>query len=201
MARRVRIGLWGLGLLALATVALSGCSGEPIPLSTDAPTSGPETTAGETPGTDGLLPGQTEGGDASDGGDAGVQPDVATAQEVRIGEEDLTSLDWRISCSGLDTSPTVIASAEDEEGVDHVIVLVGAGTDSLASFSYTETAPGESSRDRSGLNVNPGSKHGNGSIILDGLVVSSTGRGVSYDGADVAEEADTVYSVEFRCAG
>lgn len=129
------------------------------------------------------------------------QPTISEALEVRIAEEDHSALDWSVSCSGLDSSPTVIASASDDAGSEYVVVLVGSGSGSLASFTFTTTMEGQSARDRSGLTVNPGAQQGNGSLIVDGSRVSSTGRGISYDEATVESEADSTYAVQFVCAG
>lgn len=126
-------------------------------------------------------------------------PTAAEAVEVRIGEDDHSRLDWRVTCSSLDTSPTVIASATDEDETEYVVVVVGAGTDALASFTFTRTEQDQSTRERAGLTVNPGGNHGNGSLIVDDDVVSSTGRGIAYDATNVDTEASTTYSVKFSC--
>ena len=191
-------------VLAAAAVVLTGCQAAGSPNSTAIPSSTPEPEpSAETqtfaPGegrpvpTDGTFPETSATADEKPG------PTIAQAVEVRIGEEDHSSLEWNVSCTGLDSSPTIIASASDEANTEYVVVVIGAGTDALASFTFTQTADGQSARERSGLTVNPGANQGNGSLDIEDLLITSTGRGISYDESSVQPHADTTFAVQFLC--
>lgn len=191
-------------VLAIAS-ALSGCQSTVEPGETVVPSSSPESdapVASESygPGEGRPVPTESAAPEESVAPAETPGPTTSSLIEVRIGDEDHSGLEWSVSCSGLDSSPTIIASATDEANADYVVVVIGSGTDALASFTFTRTADGESTRDRSGLTVNPGANQGNGSLRVEETTVVSTGRGISYDEATVNPEADTTYSVEFTCA-
>ncbi|MDJ1372188.1 hypothetical protein C7K25_12545 [Gulosibacter molinativorax] len=130
-----------------------------------------------------------------------TEASVAHAIEVRIGDVDHSALDWTVSCSGLDASPTVIATASDDKATDYVVVVVGSGTSALASFTFTQTSDTNAGRERSGLTVNPGADQGNGSLYVTETTLTSTGRGIAYDATTVQPKADTTYAVQFDCGG
>ncbi|KAB1641956.1 lipoprotein LpqH [Gulosibacter chungangensis] len=191
-------------VLAAASVALTGCQASSAPETTPVPSSSiveTDTTETFAPGEGRPAPSDGEVPDEGTGPTETPRPTIAHAIEVRIGEQDHSDLDWHVSCTGLDGSPTVIASAADEDNTAYVVVVIGSGSDSLASFTFTETAEGQSVRERSGLTVNPGVGQGNGSLWVEDTTVTSTGRGISYDETTVHTEADMTYSVEFVCAG
>lgn len=124
---------------------------------------------------------------------------TSTLELLRIDETDYTDFDWIVSCSGLTTSPTVIASAHEDD-TEYVVVLIGSGTDSLASFTFTETRSTDGRRDRLGLTVTPGVAQGNGSLTIDGNAVSSNGRGTAYESDTSASDTEAIYSFAVQCA-
>lgn len=193
-------------VMAAAAVMLTGCQSSSDPGSTPVPSTTPESEPPVATGTYGPGEGRPMPTDGSNPETTASpsetpRPTNSTVVEVRIGDEDHSDLDWNVSCSGLESTPTVIASATDDALTEFVVVVVGSGADTLVSFTFTQTETAESARDRSGLTVNPGASQGNGSLLVEESTVTSTGRGVSYDQATVQPEADTTYAVEFACAG
>lgn len=207
MLARARLAPRYVIFVAAALVTLTGCQaaggqGSDTTPEATATESTPAETASYAPG---------EGHPVTTDGEASQEPSAtptatpaptaASAIEVRIGDVDYSDLEWNVSCSGLDASPTVIATAADETHTEYVVVVVGSGTDALASFSFTRTTESDSIRDRSGLTVNPGADQGNGSLYVTDTTLTSTGRGIAYDATTVQPKADTTYAVSFDCPG
>lgn len=122
--------------------------------------------------------------------------------KLRVGDEDYGELDWQVSCSGItEGSISIIATAKDGE---HSFTLVMLGSpDELSSFTFTSGRKGEGLQAKSGLTVTPGTKQGNGSLIVDGGTLKSNGAGVAY-GPDIEASngktnTTTKYETELYC--
>lgn len=150
--------------------------------------------------------GQTGGGRGGTGPVATTAPSIlpgitpappVTSQLSRllVGNEDLSGLDWRVTCSGLDASITVIATAKDGTR-DLSVVLLGSTDKTLRTFSVTGGNRGASNE--MNLSVSPGAGQGDGSLeVRDGLI-TSTGRGVKVGAPDGT--APVIYEFAATCA-
>lgn len=153
-----------------------------------APEPEPEPSAPQEPTPTG-VPGSTATADAPD------------AHVVRIGTDDFGVLDWSVSCSGLDSAPTITATAADAQGNDYVAMLLASTSGELISFTFTWGPRGGGHSSKSGLSVTPVTNQGAGTFLVADRVVTSEGRGVSYGPFDKDLAVDTSYAVEFVCPG
>lgn len=205
--RSVHTALSGAAVVFVAGFVLTGCvstgstpgdSAAPTTQPLDEPSASAPTDTSEFGGagaptpTDGsaiVVPTQAP----SDG------PATSEVTTLVVGNDDYSDLDWHVSCSGPDSAPTVIASADD--GDTHLtLVLLGSTPTSLNSLTLSAGAPGGSSHTNSGITVNPGAGQGSGSLDVTGQTVTSTGRGLEYGPDASGSAADTIYDFSVTCA-
>ncbi|NLT25229.1 MAG: hypothetical protein GXX90_01025 [Microbacteriaceae bacterium] len=199
----------GLAVLALG---LAGCaapmtaSGDGDPTSAPPPaTAAPEPTPTVTAtAADPEPTGAPEPTEAEDATPTGVPEPTATADAaeehaVRIGNDDFGVLDWSVTCSGLDSAPTITATAADAQGNDYVAMLLASTSGELISFTFTWGPRGGGQASKSGLSVTPVTNQGAGTFLVADRLVTSEGRGVSYGPFDKDLSVDTSYAVEFVC--
>ncbi|MFD2758031.1 hypothetical protein [Gulosibacter faecalis] len=198
-------GVCGVAGAAAVALLLTACAGvtTSTPGESVDPTTAPIAEPTPTQPTN-TSPFGGEGAPApTDGSSVDVPTQSAPAnttsrlETFEVGDDDYADLDWHVSCSGLDSSPTIIASADD--GDTHLtLVVIGSGVSTLGSITLTMGESGASSHNSSGITVNPGANQGNGSLEVSGSSVSSSGRGAEF-GPD-AGDAEVIYDFEAVCA-
>lgn len=196
----------GAAALFSAASMLSGCAAAGSPSNSQAPTTAPIDTPAPTQpmntsefGGEG-APAPSDGSEVivpTQSPDAG--PKVSELTVFDVGDDDMSDLDWHVSCSGLESNPTVIASTSDGD-TDYTLVLLGASTTSLNSLTLTASKDGASSHTSTGITVNPGASQGNGSLEVDGSTITSTGRGVEVGPDAAGNTANIIYSLSVSCA-
>lgn len=123
----------------------------------------------------------------------------AATDHVKIGTNDFSVLEWRVVCTGLDAEPSVLATAEGDDGTKYVIMILADRDRQLISLSFSSGPPNAGHSAKSGLTVTPATGQGAGTFLESNGLVSSDGRGVSYGPYDQDFSVDTTYSIELRC--
>ncbi|RRJ87807.1 hypothetical protein EG850_02805 [Gulosibacter macacae] len=214
----MRTRLYSASLAATAALLmLTGCAA-PTQTATEVPTSAPAPSVPETveptePTNTSEFGGPAQSGDGepaptatsslespeTPATSAAADATVSRAEVLKIGRDDYSVLDWKITCSGLDSAPTVVGTAKDDEGSDYVLMLLASGSGELLSFTFSSGPSGGGHASKSGLTVTPATAQGSGTFSLNGAVISSEGRGVSYGPFDKDLSIDTNYALEFTC--
>lgn len=205
--RSVATALLGAAVLCAVGSLLVGCtetggtpssSASPSAQTLDEPNTEPPMNTSEFGGE--AAPAPTDGSEVvvpTQSADNGPRASELTTLEV--GDEDYSDLDWRVSCSGLDANPTIIASATDGD-LHLTLVLLGSSPTSLSSLMLSSGEAGGSSHTNTGLTVNPGAGQGSGSLDVESSTLSSTGRGLEFGPDAAGTNADTIYSFSVTCA-
>ena len=208
-------------IAAVLALGLAGCTppmtpgGDPETTPSapvvETPAESPAPTSSEEPGGSGAPdatpepeaspepPGTTGSANPLPDSTASASPPTDDATRVRIGNDEFGVLDWNVSCSGLDSAPTITATASDDRGNDYVAMLLASASGELISFTFTWGPKGGGHSSKSGLSVTPATAQGTGTFFVADGTVASEGRGVSYGPFDKDLSVDTNYAVEFVC--